>query len=135
MHGVLQIIEKALGWQKYDGKNNAVRLVRIVITFLLVNFAWVFFRMPNISDAYGMIARMFSSLGVPNLSDLGSSALFIIVVAMIIHIIKDLRDEFFPSKMSILNTIVVRWFVYVLLFCMILTFGVLDGGQFIYVSF
>ncbi len=135
MHGILQIIEKALGWQKYKGKNWAVRGIRIIITFLLVNFAWVFFRMPNIGDASGMIARMFSNVGVPNLSDMGSSAMLILVIALLILVFKDLHDEFFPLKMSFLRSKVVRWFAYVLLFSMILTFGVLDGGQFIYVSF
>ena len=69
MHGVLQIIEKALGLQKYDGKNWGVKVVRIIITFLLVNFSWVFFRMPNISDAFGMIGRIFTVFGKPDLSD------------------------------------------------------------------
>ncbi len=135
MHGLLQIIEKSLGWQKYDGKNWAVRVTRIIITFLLVNFAWVFFRMPNIGDASRMIARMFSNVGISNLSDLGGAPIIMLMIALSILTFKDLKAEFFPSKLGFLNTPVVRWSVYVILFCMILSFGVLDGGQFIYVSF
>lgn len=135
MHGLFQIIEKALGWQKYEGNNWAVRIVRIIITFLLVNFAWVFFRMPNISDAFSVIGQMFSQIGRPNLSDMGGAPIIMLSIALSILFFKDIKAEFFPSKLGFLNTPVVRWSVYVILFCMILSFGVLDGGQFIYVSF
>lgn len=135
MHGVLQIIEKALGWQKYEGKNMAVRSVRIVVTFLLVSFAWVFFRMPNIGDSFGMIGRMFTNIGVPSLSDMGGAGIIIILLTLPILVFKDMRDEFFPNHLIFLNHRIVRWSAYVSLFCMILLFGVLDGGQFIYVSF
>ncbi len=40
IHGVAQIAEKALRLQKYEGGN---RRLRIIITFLIVNFAWIFF--------------------------------------------------------------------------------------------
>lgn len=135
MHGVLQIIEKALGWQKYEGKNWAVRTVRIAVTFLLVSFAWVFFRMPNIGDAFGMIGRMFTNIGVPSLSDMGPSGMIIVAIGLFLLVFKELREEYFPSRMSFLNHRIVSWSTYVGLFCMILLFGVLDGGQFIYVSF
>lgn len=135
LHGLLQIIEKALGWQKYEGNNWAVKGIRIVVTFLLVNFAWVFFRMPNISDAFAMILQIFSDISTPSLSAMAGSSLFILFVALFILFFKDIRDEYFPSKLSFLNVKIVRWSIYVFLFCMILSFGILDGGQFIYVSF
>lgn len=135
MHGVLQIIEKALGWQKYEGKNMAVRSVRIVVTFLLVSFAWVFFRMPNIGDAFGMIGRMFTNIGVPSLLDMGPSRMIIVALGLFLLVFKEVRDEYFPNRLAFLNHRIVRWCAYVGLFCMILLFGVLDGGQFIYVSF
>lgn len=135
MHGIIQIIEKALGWQKYEGHNWAVKAVRIIITFLLVNFAWVFFRMPNIGDAFSIIGKMFYDKGSPNLNELTGSVMLILALSISILFFKDLRDEFFPSKIQVLNIKIVRWSIYVVLFCMILTFGVLDGGQFIYVSF
>lgn len=135
MHGTLQIIEKALGWQKYEGKNWAIIIVRIGITFLLVNFAWVFFRMPTISDAFTIIGLMFTNMGTPNLSDWGVPAIMMSTTGLIILAFKDLRDEFFRNKLIFLDSKTVRWIIYVALFCMILNFGVLDGGSFIYVSF
>lgn len=135
MHGVLQIIEKALGWQKYEGNNGFVKAIRILVTFLLVNFAWIFFRMPNIGDAFGIIGKMFTNIGVPSLSDFGMKATLMSAIGLFILIFKDLRDEFFSNKFLFFDKKAVRWVVYVALFCMILNFGVLDGGQFIYVSF
>lgn len=135
MHGVLQIIEKALGWQKYEGNKSIVKAIRILVTFLLVNFAWIFFRMPNISGAFGMIGQMFTNIGVPSLIDFGMKATIMSAIGLFILIFKDSRDEFFRNKLLFLNKKPVRWVAYVVLFCMVLNFGVLDGGQFIYVSF
>lgn len=135
MHGVLQIIEKALGWQKYEGKSWAVKLLRICITFLLVNFAWIFFRMPSIGEAWGAISRLFTNFGTPALSELGGSILLVIALGLFILAFKDLRDEFFCGKMRFFEAKPVRRAIYVGLFCMVLMFGSLDGGSFIYVSF
>lgn len=135
MHGLFQIVEKALGWQKYEGKSWAVRGVRIIVTFLLVNFAWVFFRMPSIEDAWGAIVRMLTSFGTPRLSEIGSAILLIIVMGLSVLFFKDIREEYFSDKLRFLETKPFRWAIYVGLFCMVLMFGALDGGSFIYVSF
>ena len=135
MHGVLQIIEKVLGWQKYEGKNWAVKAIRIVVTFLLVNFAWIFFRMPNIADAWAIIGQMFTNVGKPNLNDFGMKAIAMSTIGLLILVFKDSRDEFFRDRFLFLDKKTARWVIYVILFCLILNFGVLDGGQFIYVSF
>lgn len=135
MHGVLQIIEKALGWQKYEENNLAVRTVRIIITFMLVNFAWIFFRMPNIGDALAVIVKVFTDLGIPDLSGMDIFVKLIIAISLPILCFKDLRDEFFSNKISFLQKSFIRWSIYVVLFAMILSLGVLDSGQFIYVNF
>ena len=135
IHGLFQIVEKAFGWQKYEGNNWVVKTLRICITFLMVNFAWVFFRMPTIEDAWRAIIKMFASFGIPALSDMGLASLIILPAGLLILFFKDIRDEFFRSKFSFLDKRTYRWLIYVSLFCMILMFGVLDGGQFIYVSF
>ena len=135
MHGLFQIVEKTLGWQKYEGKNWLVRGIRIVVTFLFVNFAWVFFRMPSIREAWGALSRMFTEFGTPRLSDIGTEILLIIVIGLVALSFKDLRDEYFGDKMRFLESKPIRWAIYVGLFCMVLMFGALDGGSFIYVSF
>ena len=135
MHGVFQIVEKALGWQKYEGVNWAVKTIRILVTFLLVNFAWIFFRMPDIESAFVMINHVIVCWGVPKFSDMNGAIWLIVIMALGVLFFKDLRDEYFSSKMSFLEVRPVRWFIYIVLLCAILSYGVLDGGQFIYVSF
>lgn len=135
MHGVLQIIEKALGWQKYEGNNWAIKAMRICMTFLLVNFAWIFFRMPDISSAGVVIGKIFTSFGTPDLSGLDIFPRLILLVSLAMLIFKEIKDESLPTKFTFLNKRIFRWSIYIVLFAMILTLGVLDSGQFIYVNF
>lgn len=138
MHGIFQIVEKALGMQKYEGNNWAVKIIRICITFLLVNFAWIFFRMPSIDGAWGVLCKIFTGFGVFDPSEFGGSVLLLLAtgfMGLIFLTFKDLRDEFFPNKMLFLESKTVRWTIYVILFCIVLLLGDLDGSSFIYVSF
>ena len=135
MHGISQIIEKMLGQQKCNygwfGKT-----IKIVITFLFVNFAWIFFRMPTLNDACGVIARIFDpSLPLTVFTD---KVTFIYgSLPFLILIIKDVLDEFFPNDFSLLNNkkCWIRWASYLILLIMILSFGVFGADQFIYASF
>jgi D-alanyl-lipoteichoic acid acyltransferase DltB (MBOAT superfamily) len=137
MHGIIQIIEKALGWQKYEGHNWAIKLFRIVVTFLLVNIAWVFFRMPNIGDAFAVIVKMFTDFGVVDFNTVfsGFAPVLILVIGLSILTFKEIREEFCPNKMQFLEKPFMKFASCVVLFIIILSMGVLDGGQFIYVNF
>lgn len=135
MHGVLQIVEKALGWQKYEGNKGFVKAIRILVTFLLVNFAWIFFRMPDITSACIVIGKIFTSIGTPDLSGLDIFSKLILFIGLAILVFKDMKDEFLPNKLTFLRKGFFRWSIYIVLFAMILSLGVLDSGQFIYVNF
>ena len=134
MHGIIQIIEKALGWQKYEGNNWAVKAVRIFITFLLVNFAWVFFRMPNIGNAFGIIRHMFT-FGTPNFGIFGFTNIGFLLIAMPILLIKDLADEYNPIMMDKANKYtILRWVTYLLVgFLTVISYTVTQ--DFIYFQF
>lgn len=135
MHGVLQIVEKALGWQKYEGNKGFCKAIRIFVTFLLVNFAWIFFRMPDITSAGIVIGKIFTSVGTPDLSGLDIFSKLILFIGLAILVFKDVKDEFLPNKFAFLRKGFFRWSIYIVLFAMILSLGVLDSGQFIYVNF
>ena len=129
-HGIAQIIEKALHLQKYEGRNVAMKACRILVTFLIVNCAWIFFRMPSLQEAYGLISRIFTNFGDPcSLADYKLSVL------LIIPLLKDVKDEFLSQRISVLNHSAVRMSAYVFLFTCILLLGILSSGQFIYVNF
>lgn len=133
-HGVFQIIEKALGLQKCNygwfGKT-----FKILLTFLLVNFAWIFFRMPNLADALGMIMRIFDTSLSSSLF-IDSTTFIYGGIGLSILLMKDMMDEFYPryGLIYVQNT-VVRWSLYIFLMVMILLSGVLGGGNFVYASF
>lgn len=135
LHGVLQIIEKAMHMQRFEGKNWVARIVRICVTFLLVNIAWVFFRMPDLTSAGTMIGKICVNFGTPDFSCLDVFAKIILVVGIAVLVFKDFKDEFLSTKFAFLHKKLVQWSVYILLFAMILSLGVLDSGQFIYVNF
>ena len=135
IHGVVQIIEKAFGWQKYEGRNLVVKSARILVTFLIVNFAWILFKLPDIGTALNVITKIILQPGKPNLSDFGVNEFAMTTIGVAVLLFKDSKDEFFPERFQLLHKTIFRWAIYVSLFCAILAFGVLDGGQFIYVSF
>ncbi|GHV91063.1 alginate O-acetyltransferase [Spirochaetia bacterium] len=62
LHGLFQIIERSIP-KRVNAALNKVPPVRVCITFLLVCFAWVFFRAGSVSDAF-LIVRKFASLPV-----------------------------------------------------------------------
>lgn len=142
LHGLFQVIEKAVAGDKIkqeiksgDRHLTIIRFMRIVVTFLLVSFAWIFFRMPTVGEAVGMTGKILSDIGIPSLSDFGINSSLMAAVALAILLFKDIREEFFSTKMKFLDTKPIRFAIYVGLFCLIIAIGVLDGGQFIYVSF
>lgn len=134
-HGVCQVIEKMLGLQKCETNNALVRAVRILFTFALVTLAWVFFRMPTIEDGWGVISNMVTG-GSLDLSYANQKWKLIMAVSMTILISKELCEEYKPH-LSLFNhrNCFVRWSSYIALILLIMLCGILDAGQFIYVSF
>lgn len=134
-HGLFQIIEKMLCQQKCDygwfGKS-----IKIVVTFLLVNFAWIFFRMPTLSDACGVIGRIFDfSLPRTFFSD-SMTTIFFMVLGIAILLFKEVMDEFYPAmKARLIRPVWLRWGGYFLILSLILLAGVLGSDQFIYANF
>ena len=136
MHGICQIIEKVLGQQKCNyswfGK-----IIKIIITFLLVNFAWIFFRMPSLSDACGVIVRIFDpSLPMKVNIELNPNLPYTIF-GICLLLLKDIRDEFCPNKFLFMNNPSkhIRWIAYVTIFIIIMMTGMLGADQFLYTNF
>ena len=137
MHGICQIIEKMLGLQKLKSSNGLIRFGRILITFFLVNFAWVFFRMPTLGDALDLIGHIFDIHQSMALEVTSKHIFLLMIVGTLILALKDVRDEFAPNKFKLFESRfkVVRWVSYVAVIVLILLTGVFDAGQFIYANF
>ena len=135
LHGVFQVIEKMLGWQKCTTSSKLIRFSRILLTFVLVSIAWIFFRQPTIGDAFGVIERILTEHGAlfkPSNKDVVFSLLSIGIV-----VCADLMREFQTKNFYRLvqAPIAIRWCMYYALLLLILLSGVFDSSQFIYVSF
>ena len=135
-HGIIQIIEKALNIQKESHKNKFITIIRIIITFLLVNFAWIIFRIPSIDEAWDIITKIFTSFSGDILANTNNSDKLLMLTGILILLIKEITEEFFNGeKLWSRINFGGRFIIYTILFIMIISIGVLDSGQFIYVSF
>jgi hypothetical protein len=56
---------KILGKCGLNEKSPVVRAVRTFNTFLLVSFAWIFFRANSLADAFSLVGKLFTSWSTP----------------------------------------------------------------------
>lgn len=136
MHGVCMIIERLVYGDKIkqlSDKFSMANIIRIIITFIIVNFAWIFFRINNLADVMQIFKKIFTEPGKPFLD---TNTLLMGFVAMAIVFIYDLVNEK-HLNMQLLSSrfIVVRYTTAVMLIVYILACGVLNGGSFIYFQF
>lgn len=135
-HGIAQIIEKVIGQQKCEygwlGKT-----IKIVITFMLINFAWIFFRMPSLTEACGVIERIFDFSLPMTIYMIPKAEILISVMVILMLIMKDYLDEYYPEKYHLFNhqSKIVRWTSYLIVFVIIMLTGVFSADQFIYANF
>lgn len=136
MHGIYQIVEKMLGQQKCN-YGRLGKTVKILVTFLLVNFAWIFFRMPTLADACGVIARIFDFSLPMKPFIVNNTETLLSVMGLSLLFIKDYFDEYHPNSFTLFNNqrFYLRWGVYIVIIMMIMLTGVFGADQFIYVNF
>jgi len=134
LHGVVQIFEKMLGLQKCNHQG-VVRVMRMLLTFIVVNFAWIFFRMPTLADSSLMIKHIFD-FTQPMQVFIPDKFVFY-VVGILVLLIKDLTDEFYPQHLLVFNNRSkwIRWAGYVMTISYTLIAGVFGADQFIYANF
>lgn len=140
VHGSLQCVEKMLGLDPkgkimYSHRLKGLKLIRIIITFVLVDIAWILFRLPNMNVVRIVFHKIFNLEGtgifLPSNSTLGFMGLALSVV-----ILKEICEEYFP-KISLFQNenIIIRWSSYLIVISMIIMCGVFDSSQFIYIKF
>lgn len=137
IHGFCMIIERLVYGEKIktiSNKLSIANLLRIMLTFTIVNFAWVFFRINNISDTLCIFKKVFTEHGRIFMD--ADTLVYAFVFAILVFS-ADFMDEYFSGKIKLLNSknTILRWSTYIVMIIMILLFGVLDGGSFIYFQF
>ena len=117
-------------------------LLNIIITFLLVSFAWIFFRAENLEHAFSYISGIFSKslFSFPKLNKAALATLILIAFLLIIEWIG--REENFAieklliSKKQIYSNInILRWIFYAFIILLIGLFMQTNETPFIYFQF
>lgn len=137
LHGIYYIAEKNI----YDhfpklknNKNHIIKILKIIIVFSLVNFAWIFFRSPSVSIAFILIKNLFnlSSYGIT--FDRQSLALNIALAALLflVHYIEQKKDivSYISEK-----PIIIRWTIYYISVFLLFSLGNFGLKEFIYFQF
>ncbi len=152
LHGLYQIIGDLLEpiRERYIKSENALcKICRGVVTFALVDFAWIFFRSNSLDDSFAYIWRMIRYMDLATLRDgslytLGLTKLefTIAIVSLIVLLTVDMiRYRKGMQLYEYLNTKVlpIRWMAYVVLVVAIFVFGIYgfayDAAQFYYFQF
>ena len=136
IHGICQVLEKMFNLRDCQG-GRISRAIRILFTFLIVNFAWIFFRMPTLTDACAIIGRIFNpALPLTIFIDSFTTTAFIVFGIAVLLLI-DCTEEFNLKRLQGFYThhAVVRWSTYICAIVAILLIGVFNADQFIYANF
>ena len=111
------------------------RFYGVVVTFILVSFAWIFFRADSFTVGIHIIRKILTSPG--HIFSTNPSDMVFSLMGIILLILVDLKREYSTSGWSILysGNQYVRIAGIVFIIMTILLAGVFDGGQFIYFQF
>ena len=110
------------------------KTLNILLTFVLVAFAWIFFRSNNINDAFSVIKGIFTKSGEIFTGSL--TVMLLSFVSLSILAFKSIKDEFhIPVKIFNHSNPVIRITAFTFLICYILLFGAMNSHQFIYFQF
>ena len=137
-HGFCMIVEKRLYGDKLktlSTKLSFSNCLRMCITFFVVNFAWIFFRMDNFNDAQSAVCQIFT-IGGGKSFFLDQTTLGLGFLSFLVLFLKDASDEYnWRIKLLSSSNAMVSGITMVILISYILLFGVLNGGSFIYFQF
>ncbi|MCC8107170.1 MAG: MBOAT family protein, partial [Clostridiales bacterium] len=150
--GMLHAVYKVLGDVKNTlfGKHRnkqalsfSTKIRKGIVTFALVDFAWIFFAANSFKEAVGIICQMTVTFRTTGVLSLGLSAKNwgILIVSMCLLMIVDLLHERGVSinKLFAEQEIWFRWLAYLTLLWVIIMFGIYgpsyDTSTFIYFQF
>lgn len=119
------------------------RLGKILITFILVDIAWVFFAANGLKNALGILVQVFTTFQTTSIYDLGLNRgnWVMLLVALGILLLVDIMHELGKSVFQEFNKqkLWFRWLIYLGLIWSVIMFGIYgvgyDTSQFIYFQF
>lgn len=133
LHGMLLCIEKATGYSKQAVRIHLEMFGRWLLTFVLVCFAWVFFRANTLADAGIVLRGIFTNLSTPFTRVSDFCIIGVCIVVMLVDAVKQERRYHLPLNPTVKAVLLHVWLAMMIAF--ITLFGVLDSSQFIYFQF
>jgi hypothetical protein len=145
LHGIFMV--SSILWSRanmtlpFSLPPRVVNGLKIFFTFNLVCFAWIFFRANSISDTLYILQHLFVSLRLDtslfDLMPLGWYDWSIALLAIFIMEVVQSMQRKYGSLRSVLlqQPVWFRWSAYYALVMVILMFGKLGAGEFIYARF
>ncbi len=135
LHGCYQVIGNVFRKYVYTLKYDSVlsKIVGTLFCFVLVSFAWLFFRANNVADAFDIVRKIITERG----GLFVNQNVFIVgFMSLLILVFKDVKDQF-EWRLHFLHSkfCFIRYASVIGLTSYILLFGALSGGQFIYFQF
>lgn len=143
IHGILNVVENMLHLDKRTKDSISQKIRNGIITFGLVDFAWLFFRADNITHAKGLFIQMIHQVGdfTDVLACMGQNEWNILLLALIILIGVDYLRYKGKALFQLLEMqeIWFRWSVYIGMICILVYFQIYsvtyEPSQFIYFQF
>lgn len=111
-------------------------MMRWILNFMLVSFAWIFFRASDFRHAGQVIHNMVS--WKPGGLYIGNASFLMYGLGLIVFLLlAEYNSEYLNNRFSLLyhKNKIARWSGYLLLLLSLLVIGVFNGGQFIYFQF
>jgi alginate O-acetylation protein len=137
LHGLYQIvgIEKNRLLPKVNVSKRLHTVFNCLVTFVLVMFAWIFFRANDLHSAFSIIAKIFTDRG-PLFTGEGIPSLLLGFMCIGILMLKEIKDEM-SIKVHALNSknYLVRIISISLFIAFIILTASFNGGAFIYFQF
>lgn len=133
IHGVLLVVEKALGAASRRASMFG-RITQYAVCMCVVILSWVFFRANSLQDSFVIVKGIFFNVTSPVFQD--KTTFFYLLISLPILVVVEVVQEFFPQSMVYWRrTQAFRAASYLYLLVAIMLVGVFDGGQFIYFQF
>ena len=148
LHGIYNIGHNIVAKKWKSGTGRIATGLQMIGTFLMVDFAWLFFRADSLKHAYGLIVKMvtdFNLLSILNREMAISMGMeivdiIVLVLALVVLVVVDFSGERVCYRKKIVQApLWVRWIIFYAAIFVILIFGYygpgFEAGQFIYVQF
>lgn len=148
LHGVYRILNDMVANKWNAWKGFAAKLIKTAVTFILVDFAWLFFRANSVGAAFSLIRKMLTDFNLLSILNremaismgMEIADIAVLVFALFVLVVVDLTGDKLRYREKICRLpLPLRWLVLYAAIFIVLIFGYygpgFSAGQFIYAQF